>query len=134
MDRQRFEQIIEAYGADPRRWPVAEREAALRWLEATSDPGQAVALAEARVLDRVLDGAAAPAISDQLRARVATSLRAGSPRWSWVASLAAACLAGISVALLFGMDLATRQYEVQVLSVLQGDGISEWIPPTAESR
>lgn len=44
--------IIAAYGADSRRWPADEREAAM--LCAIADPVAAVALAQARQLDALL--------------------------------------------------------------------------------
>jgi hypothetical protein len=34
MTPERFHQIVEAYGADPRRWPQQERVAAQRWAAA----------------------------------------------------------------------------------------------------
>jgi hypothetical protein len=48
----RLSAILEAYGADPERWPADEREAALA-LTKSSVPA-ARALAEARTLDSVL--------------------------------------------------------------------------------
>lgn len=50
MTPERFHQIVEAYGADPRRWPQQERAAAQGW--ADSHRAQADAyLAEAAELD-----------------------------------------------------------------------------------
>jgi len=48
----RFSTILEAYGADPQRWPSAEREDAL--LLTKSSVPAARALAEARALDSLL--------------------------------------------------------------------------------
>lgn len=53
MDKERFEAIVSAYGAAPRRWPEAERAAAEQF--ARDNEG---ALAEASRLDGVLDLAA----------------------------------------------------------------------------
>ncbi len=52
MKLSRLSAILEAYGADPERWPADEREAALA-LTKSSVPA-ARALAEARMLDSVL--------------------------------------------------------------------------------
>ena len=66
MERQRFNTIVAAYGADPKRWPKAERESALQLMRA-----EAIDLSEARALDALLDLAApTPAPSDLLTRRV----------------------------------------------------------------
>jgi hypothetical protein len=54
MDRERFEQVLDAYGADPRRWPADERAAAKAFAARNVD---AAALQEARALDAALDQA-----------------------------------------------------------------------------
>lgn len=59
MKAERFQAIVEAYGADPARWPEAERDAALAFADQAGDVAQAV-LAEARALDAGLAGHAAP--------------------------------------------------------------------------
>lgn len=56
MNRERFEHLLSAYGADIRRWPAAEREAA----SAFAAQAEAGALAEERALDAALDALAAP--------------------------------------------------------------------------
>jgi hypothetical protein len=67
MNLQRFEQLIDAYGTDPQRWPVAERSAALKLL---ADSEQAAELLQQTVwLDKSLDQFAAPAF-DQLHDRL----------------------------------------------------------------
>ena len=48
MNSRRFEEILAAYGADPLRWPDAERDEALRHQAGES-------AAAARALDRALD-------------------------------------------------------------------------------
>lgn len=53
MQLQRFRELVEAYGGDPRRWPAAERAPAAALL-AGSPEAQAL-LAEAGALDRLLD-------------------------------------------------------------------------------
>ena len=66
MERERFDAIVAAYGADPKRWPEAEREAALQLMHA-----EAIDLADARALDALLDlTAPTPAPSDLLTHRI----------------------------------------------------------------
>lgn len=59
MKAERFQAIVEAYGADPARWPEAERDAALGYADQAGEAARAV-LAEARALDAGLAGHAAP--------------------------------------------------------------------------
>jgi hypothetical protein len=55
LDIERFRTIVDAYGADPSKWPEAEREAALLLLASSSE---AVAIVDqAAQLDRVLNQA-----------------------------------------------------------------------------
>lgn len=58
MTPKRLKQMLAAYGAQPRRWPEAEREAALALL-AGSDEARRL-LEEARAIDRLLDVVPAP--------------------------------------------------------------------------
>lgn len=56
MDRTRFDQLLEAYGADFARWPAGERAAGAAF--ATEHAGEvAQAMREARALDAALDAA-----------------------------------------------------------------------------
>ena len=106
LDAARVRALAEAFGADPARWPEAEREGALAWMKAHPDEA-AVLLAEARALDGVLDAwrldptpapllrqvlAPAPAVVRQARRRSFLLTLGGG------AGLAAACLAGILAA------------------------------------
>lgn len=59
MKAERFQMIVEAYGADPARWPEAERDAALAYADQAGETARAV-LAEARALDAGLADHAAP--------------------------------------------------------------------------
>ena len=109
---QRFRELLDAYGGDPRRWPAAERGPAAELL-ATSPEARAL-LAEATTLDRLLDGAPplAPATLDaeRLIARVTAAAQerpvfqpvgvmrpAGRGLWLRAASLAAATVIGFVV-------------------------------------
>jgi hypothetical protein len=68
MDRERFEQLLAAYGADIRRWPEDERAGAEALAAAHADD-LAAALAEARALDDALDLAREPAADAPLLAK-----------------------------------------------------------------
>lgn len=56
MNRERFEQLLDAYGADPERWPSAERAEGGAYAAAHADEVAGL-LAEARGLDAVMDNA-----------------------------------------------------------------------------
>lgn len=68
MDRTRLGELAEAYGADWRRWPESEREAARALM--TADPAAERELFEARQLDAALDLAPRLEVSAALRERV----------------------------------------------------------------
>ncbi|MEQ1707296.1 MAG: hypothetical protein ABL864_03080 [Terricaulis sp.] len=53
MDQARFEHLLEAYGADYRRWPADERAAAAAFVGAEH---VAIPMQQARSLDAALDG------------------------------------------------------------------------------
>lgn len=94
MDKQRFDSIVAAYGADPRRWPAVERDAALAFAaEAQPD------LADARALDALLELAPAPRpASDVLTTRVLRDAAGVSRRRFAPAMALAACMvAGVLV-------------------------------------
>lgn len=67
MNLQRFEQLIDAYGSDPQRWPPAERPAALRLL--ADSPEAAQWLQQSLWLDEALDQCVPPAF-EQLTTRL----------------------------------------------------------------
>lgn len=98
MDRERFKLLLEAYGADLRRWPVDERAAAAAF---KLQHGQTLAaeLAEAGAIDAALKhGAAEGAISEALVSRIMAAHAAAreaafDPR-SWLA-LAACAVFGV---------------------------------------
>ena len=99
MERERFERMIEAYGADPARWPEGERAVGLRM---ATRKDLADRLKSERALDAKLDAWKAEGPSLELRARLAASVPGGRSsmgrlkRWWWPsAGLAAACAAGV---------------------------------------
>lgn len=112
MTAQRFSELAAAYGAEPRRWPEAERAAALEFL---AHGGQAVErlLFEARLVDLALDASPAPSVPDALRWAVISAssaipqrrqgwwsrLVADRPAWLPGVGLATACALGVVVGL-----------------------------------
>ena len=116
MTPERFRVLLDSCGADLRRWPAAERDAAHALL--ASDPaGVRVAYAEAAMLDRDLDAheIAAPgaALIDRIAAAAGSAASAGRakpwwrvepfwPRAGWALTGMAGAVAGalvVSVAL-----------------------------------
>lgn len=111
MDRIRFDAIIAAYGAEPRRWPVDERAAAEAFYASSRiDLGQDFAL------DQALDSARETPDVALLSARILKQRRVlrGEPapgaRWA----LAACALIGVAAG--FGVGAAAAPIEpTQVL-------------------
>jgi len=94
MTAERFIQIVEAYGADPARWPETERAAAQAFADAHPQIA-ADALAAEAALDAML-GEAEAVPSDLLERRIMKRLPvpAAAPRWQVPAAAAAALLVG----------------------------------------
>jgi len=81
MNNERIRQLIEAYGADPARWPAADRDAAAAQ-HAEPTAAVAVELQQARALDCALDAVSPPlALPSGLRARILAT--APAPRVAW---------------------------------------------------
>jgi hypothetical protein len=89
MTPERFHAIVDAYGADARHWPDAERAAASAWADAHRSEADAL-LAQAAQLDAWLASDAAATPDAALVERVVRSApgRRKSRRWSWLAPLA----------------------------------------------
>lgn len=118
MTPERIRALVEAYGADPRRWPDGEREAA-------RGAADAPLLAEARALDAFLDAAPRPVISAALRDRVIASaadagLKAGRAARFWMDRLVWATGAGWAAAACAGV-IAGVALTQQLTADLQGD-------------
>jgi len=125
MNRLRLQRLIEAYGADPARWPADERDAARALLAHT--PDAAAMRARARRIDEALDGFA-PAADAGAEQRLLRAL-AEPPRqapampplmaglWPRAAMLAAASMAGVIIGLggLDGRVPATADVDVVAL-------------------
>lgn len=109
MSLERLAVIVDAYGAEPRRWPAAEREAALA-LAATA-PEAAALLAEARMLDASLDALPLPAAATASRRRVAMPVPALPSRWQEFLGLLGGwklAVPAMAMALVAGLDVGMR--------------------------
>jgi len=99
MTPERFAELVEVYGAEPRRWPQGRRQAAIAFTE--HHPEEAATIMEtARRLDEALDRYAVPGPSAMLirMTMESASIRAVSRRarlcWQGV-SFAAVGLGGV---------------------------------------
>lgn len=104
MDLARLAEILDAYGADPSRWPVSER-AAVEALIAGS-PEAAAMREDAAALDMLMEISAAPAPSPELMVRVLadnepsgwlSALWPFGPVWQPASAMAAAAVLGIVI-------------------------------------
>ena len=95
MTEERFFRILEAYGADPARWPADERAAAQAFAAARPDL-VAIATSDEMVLDELLDRLAMPVIEAPLLERrlLARLPVPGLPAWMAPSAMAAALLVG----------------------------------------
>lgn len=92
MNIETFKSLLEAYGADARRWPEAVREEARAF--ARSSAGAARLLEAEAKLDRILDAAETTPVTRDLEERILASFperRTGNAR-RWIAVLAGAPL------------------------------------------
>ena len=147
MKLGRLSAILEAYGADPERWPADEREAALA-LTRSSVPA-ARALAEARMLDSMLLEQSFPDIADEperftlLHSAIVSATRrrvvqtwfgrwfgfdlTPSQLWPSVAGLALASVLGFAVGLggLLQTDTDHDADEIAVLSPIDLSAVGQ---------
>lgn len=138
MTPHRFDELLEAYGADFDRWPEHEREAG-RML-ATASPWAGAALDRARRLDAVLDAYPAPEPAFNLADRLADTVLAPAPAaprrdrrvWrlpeSWLQPLVGGLVAAsLALALTWleplGMPVPALD---PVLADSGADGMGEW--------
>nr|WP_206955643.1 hypothetical protein [Trinickia acidisoli] len=77
MTPQRFAQIVDAYGADPHRWPEGERAAACAFAQAYPHEAQA-RLAAAAALDACLSADTVAPAGRSLQRRIVASAGAAS--------------------------------------------------------
>lgn len=83
MDLERFTQIIGAYGGNPARWPLTERQAALMLLKTSMTAHQLQQ--EAFALDTVLDTASVSLPTPLLTARILAKIQSRqADSWQWL--------------------------------------------------
>jgi hypothetical protein len=114
MTPERFRTIVDAYGADARYWPAAERTAALAWADAHRAEAHALLAASAQ-LDAWLASDAPPLPDAALTHRIVASapasrgVRAGSRRtrvwWSGAAFVGAGLAGALAGAFIVSFTL-----------------------------
>lgn len=142
VSADRFKAIIDAYGADPVRWPAAERDAALRFL--AQDERAEAWLDEARAVDDLMapgfdtvsledEQAQHDRVLTRLLMKPATNVvafprRAAMPRADrrilpllWTGIGLAACLAGATVGIKVGLSSMDDVRAQSVLDLAQLD-------------
>lgn len=139
MTSDRFIALAAAYGADQRRWPESERDAARAFMAAEPEVARA-ALSEADAVDALLHAAPTPVVSMALRDRVIASaaqagLKAGRQGRRWLdrltlifgAGWAAAACAGVAAGVIMTGHLTADAQADAILyqSTLQGVDDSE---------
>lgn len=98
MTPERFRELTEFYGAEPQRWPVAEREGALAYMRDHAADAETV-MTEALTLDDMLSGYTIAAPSAELRELiVASAPKAGRSNWATLLRWESAGLAGLGLA------------------------------------
>lgn len=127
MTQERFFQILEAYGADPARWPEAEREQAQAWADAHPETA-AEALGAEAALDAVL-GEAEAVPSDLLERRIMKRFPAPAAglRWQIPVAAAAALLVGAFIGFASGALTATESAETTLYADAYAGLDEDWI-------
>ncbi len=137
-------ELLDAYGADPARWPAEDPRRAAAWaLIDAGDPAALQSLAAARALDRALDSAAPPVPSAALAGSVLQAAqRPGPVAGAWAGlllkpiflkpagALACAMLLGLAVGSWSPVPIAGigesraagLEYEMASLGALDGNG------------
>lgn len=104
MDRERFERLLEAYGADFRRWPAPERAPAAAFA-ARHGVELAASLAQARALDEALNHVREPHLEWEALAARILSVAPKPSLFNARAMVALAACAAFGVALGYGGGL-----------------------------
>ncbi|MGF6572901.1 hypothetical protein ABH945_005022 [Paraburkholderia sp. GAS333] len=141
MTPERFHQIVEAYGADPRRWPSHERAAAQAWAQRHREQADAV-LADAATLDAFLAADKVDPPSVALQQRVIGSAPVRQPRqpatrrrlwWSGAAVAGVGLLGGVAGAFAVSFFVLTETvppihdaYESSYLTSSFGGTSADW--------
>lgn len=133
MDLTRFEALAEAYGADLRRWPAAERDAADALMAAEPEPARAI-LAEAEGVDDLLAASRPPLVSQALRDAVLAGAPRPRPRrsglgfWLSGAGFATAAVAGMLVGASALTAITAKDRADQALAEILPDDALEAAP------
>lgn len=136
MTPERFHQIVEAYGADPRRWPQQERAVAEAWAAAHRIEADA-ALAAAAGLDAWLATDKVDPADAALQQRIIGSApvrRPGAPRrklwWSGAVVAGVGVLGGVAGALAVSFFVLTgtvqQGHESSYLTSSFGGSSADW--------
>ncbi|MCC8400288.1 hypothetical protein LJ655_00025 [Paraburkholderia sp. MMS20-SJTN17] len=135
MTPERFHQIVAAYGADARRWPEREREAAQAWARAHRVEADAV-LSDAADLDAWLgvDHIEPPSLALQRRIIDAAPSRRRAARWRlWWSGAAVAgvgLIGGVAGALAVSFFVLTETapvvHEPSYLTSSFGGTTTDW--------
>lgn len=127
MTEERFFQILEAYGADPARWPEAERDQAQAWADANPDAVAEAVRAEA-ALDALL-GEPEAVPSDLLERRIMKRFPspAAAPRWQIPVAAAAALLVGAFIGFASGALTAAPSVETTLYADAYAGLDEDWI-------
>jgi hypothetical protein len=125
MTLERLARILEAYGADPARWPHAERDAARSLLDRSAD---ARALRDAAAaLDGLLDRAATAEPSPALAGRILA--RAPRSKVVWLRARVVTAV-GLAAAASLALWLARRPETRQALEPAAVAQLGEYRTPT----
>lgn len=137
MTLERLTQLINAYGSDPRRWPEAERAAAVLLLRS---PEARRVQTEARALDDLLDIVVPAPAGEELRCRIQdrvhlrpTPVTPAHPLpiwyfrswWPQAAALAAAVVLGFLIGARVLPAQSEKAVEVEVGDWLFGTGMMD---------
>ncbi len=139
MTERRFARLVAAHGADPDRWPAAERAAGIAW--ADRHPQAQAALAAERRLDALLDRAAPPPMTESAGTALADRIMATLDARTLPDDLAAAGVMPMPVAArpaqppfrLFATLGAAAAVALVGLGLLLGRSVSLSQPATAEA-
>lgn len=135
MTPERFHQIVEAYGADPRRWPEEERAAAQAWTQMHRQQADAW-LAQAAGLDAWLAADRLAPPDAALQRRIVASAPVRRPHaqrrawwWSGAAVAGVGLLGGVAGALavsLFVLSEAVPPVHDSYLTSSFGGASADW--------
>ncbi|MFM0142904.1 hypothetical protein [Paraburkholderia sp. RL18-085-BIA-A] len=135
MTPERFHQIVQAYGADPRRWPLQERAAAEAWASSHRAEADAV-LSDAASIDAWLaaDNIDPPGMALQQRIVERAPLRRPAARrrlwWSGAAVAGVGLLGGVAGAFAVSFFVLTENalplHESSYLTSSFGGTSADW--------